>query len=384
MRRKILIVCVIGFCNIIGCLSLRQTLLPTIGGSVAGERETSRQAQPNYFEGQLRNQLPLDESLAAVMGAITSDRAGSTRPETMLEFPGGTLAGPPASVAATWLGHSTVVLEVDDVRVLFDPMWNDDASPVPGIGPARYLVPPIALHNVDEIDVVIISHDHYDHLDSDSIQALSKRGTRFVVPIGIGAHLEAWGVPADQLTELGWWEDVRIQDVQIVCTPSRHFSGRELFDRFATLWSGWALVGPTSRVYFSGDSGYGPHFAEIGRRLGPFDLTLIEVGSYDSAWPDVHLGPEQALQAYRDVRGRHLLPVHWATFVMGNHGWTEPGERLLAAISPSDSLILPRPGQRVIASPETDLPRERWWPETPWRTATQAPIVSTTPTPLFP
>lgn len=384
MRRKFLLPGLLALMGIIGCCSLRQTILPSLGGSVAGEREKSREAQPNYLDGKLQNQLPLDESLSAVIGAITGESADATRPEKMLEFPGGSTEGPPASLAATWMGHSTVLLEIDNVRVLFDPMWSNNASPLSGIGPARYLVPPIALENIRDVDVVIVSHDHYDHLDKDSITSLSARGTRFVVPIGIGAHLEAWGVPDTQVSELGWWQEFRIQDVRIVCTPSRHFSGRELFDRYATLWSGWALLGPTSKAYFSGDSGYGPHFAEIGQRLGPFDLTMLEVGSYDPAWPDVHLGPEQALKAHRDVKGRHLLPVHWATFVMGNHGWTEPGERLLAARTDADSLLLPRPGQRVIASGDAELPRERWWPTTPWRSAAQAPIIATMPTPLFP
>ena len=383
MRRKFLLPALCALFSIIGCFSFRQTILPTLGGSVEGERERSRQAQPNYHDGKLQNQLPLDESLSAVLGAITGESADSTRPEQMLEFPEGTIAGPAAPLAATWMGHSTVLLEIDTLRVLFDPMWSDYASPLSGVGPERYLVPPIALDDVDDIDVVIVSHDHYDHLDKDSISTLSARGTRFVVPVGIGAHLEAWGVPGKQISELGWWQELRMQGVRIVCTPSRHFSGRELFDRYATLWSGWALQGPTSSAYFSGDSGYGPHFAEIGRQLGPFDLTMLEVGSYDPAWPDVHLGPEQALKAHRDVRGRHLLPVHWATFVMGNHGWTEPGERLLAARTDADSLLLPRPGQRVITGEDAELPRERWWPETPWRTAAEAPIVATTPAPLF-
>ncbi len=365
----------------LACCSLRRTLLPAVGGVVEGARAEVVARQPNHRAGKLQNDLPLNESLGAVAGAIFGARAEATRPAAPLHFTGDSLAGPPVPLAATWLGHSTVLLELDGARVLFDPVWSNHASPVDGLGPARYLVPPIPLDAVLDVQVVVISHDHYDHLDMPTIQALSARGVRFVVPVGIGAHLEAWGVPAAAITELGWWQETSVGAVRLVCTPSRHFSGRELSDRFATLWSGWAVVGPVHRAWFSGDSGFGPHFREIGKRLGPFDLTMPETGSYDPAWPDVHLGPEQALSAHRDVGGHWLLPVHWSAFVMGNHGWTEPGERLLAAAAPNDWLVLPRPGQRLVFREDADLPHARWWPASPWRTAQQAAIVSTLPTP---
>jgi len=377
MRNRVVAVSVV----LVVCAGLagRHGVLPALGGTIDGERRQIVEAQPNHRDGTFRNDLPLNESLGAVARAIFGDKAGSARPAEMLRLPGTKLPGAPAALAATWMGHSTVYLEVDGARKMFDPMWSDNASPLSGVGPARYLVPPIPLEDIADVDVVVISHDHYDHLDMGSIERLAQRGgVRFVVPLGIGAHLEAWGVQRDAVTELGWWQEGRVGDVRLVCTPARHFSGRDVSDRFATRWSGWAVVGSSSRVYFSGDSGYGPHFAEIGRRLGPFDLTLIESGSYGAAWPDVHLGPEQALRAHRDVHGRHLLPVHWSAFVMGNHGWTEPGERLLAASTASDGLILPTPGQRVVVG--DDLPAAvRWWPPTPWLPATEAPIVSSAP-----
>jgi L-ascorbate metabolism protein UlaG (beta-lactamase superfamily) len=364
----VVVVVAAGFC-------FRRALLPAIGADAAHARAALLAAQPNFVDGQLRNDLPLDESLAAVLGAIGGDRAAGARPDTPLQL---VAAPPPAEVgdlAAQWLGHSTVVLDVDGVRVLIDPMWGRFASPLPGVGPERYLAPPLALADVGAVDVVVISHDHYDHLDRAAVEELGARGARFVVPAGIGAHLERWGVPVAHVEELGWWQEVDVDGVRVVCTPARHFSGRELTDRFATLWSGWAFVGPRHRVAYTGDGGMGPHFAAIGDRLGPFDLTLAEAGSYDPAWPDVHLGPEQALLAHRALRGRHLLPVHWATFVMGNHGWVEPGERLLAAARPEDGLLLPAPGQRLDLTID-DLTPRRWWPDAPWRTAAQAPIHS--------
>ena len=380
-KRRLVVLLCLSFA-LLGCCSLRHTLLPALGGGVEGARAEAIEGQPNYREGQLRNDLALDESLGAVAGAIFGSRAEATRPEELLRFTGDALPRDQmAPLAATWMGHSTLFLELDGARILFDPMWSDTASPVGGIGPGRYVAPPVALDAVEDVHVVVISHEHYDHLDMATTQALAGRGVRFVVPVGIGAHLEAWGVPSSAITELGWWQEVQLGDVRLICTPSRHFSGRGVGDRFATLWSGWAVVGPAHRAFFSGDSGYGPHFAEIGKRLGPFDVTFPEAGSYDAAWPDVHLGPEQALQAHRDVGGRHLLPVHWSAFVMGNHSWTEPGERLLAAATPKDGLVLPRPGQRLVFDDVADLPRARWWPVSPWRSAKDAPIVSTIPPP---
>ena len=357
--------------------SLRHEIVPAIGGAPEGERLEGLVSQSNYHDGRLRNDLPLDESLSAVMGAIFGERAEATEPSEMLSFPAPDLPSEAGALAVTWLGHSSVLLEIEHQRILIDPMWSDHASPLNGVGPERYLVSPLKKEDVPTVDAVIISHDHYDHLDMQSIQYLSDRGTQFVVPIGIGAHLEAWDVPSKQIQELGWWGEYAVGSLRIVCTPARHFSGREVADRFATLWAGWAMIGAEHKVFFSGDSGMGPHFAEIGQRLGPFDLSMFEVGSYDPAWPDVHLGPEQALEAHRVSNGKYMLPVHWSTFVMGNHSWTEPGERLLAAANPEDHLILPTPGQRISLNPsDAELPQTRWWPDTPWRTAEEAPIVS--------
>ncbi len=369
---------VVGLVFVLGLIfAFRHTLIPSIGGAPEGERLAVIQTQSNYRDGSLQNDLALDESLSAVMGAIFGERAEATKPDERLSFQPAEISTIAAELAVTWLGHSSVLLEIEGQRIMIDPMWSDYASPVNGIGPERYLVSPLKKEDVPTVDAVIISHDHYDHLDMESIQYLSERGTQFVLPIGIGAHLEAWGVPAEQIHELGWWGEYTVGSLRIVCTPARHFSGREVADRFATLWAGWAMMGAEHKVFFSGDSGMGPHFTEIGQRLGPFDLSMFEVGSYDPAWPDVHLGPEQALEAHRASNGRYMLPVHWSTFVMGNHGWTEPGERLLAAANPEDKLLLPTPGQRISLNPlEAELPQTRWWPDTPWRTAEEAPIVS--------
>lgn len=222
---------------------------------------------------------------------------------------------------------------------------------------------------------MVLSHDHYDHLDAGTVRRLADRVPRWVAPLGVGAHLERWGVPAGRITELDWWEETTVGGIRLVCTPSRHFSGRQLTDRDRTLWSGWAFIGEAHRVYSTGDGAFGPHFAEVGARLGPFDAALVEVGAYDAGWPDVHMGPEQAVQAFRAAGGGVLVPVHWATFNLAFHGWTEPVERLLVAAEAAGATVaVPRPGESV--APDAPAPVERWWPSLPWATADEAPIVS--------
>ena len=229
-----------------------------------------------------------------------------------------------------------------------------------------------------DFDAVIISHDHYDHLDRHTVGQLRDRDIRWIAPLGLGAHLEHWGVLASRITELDWWDSTSIGDVKITATPARHFSGRSILftDQDATLWAGWAWNGPKHSVFYSGDTGMHPEFKDIGDRLGPFDVTLMETGAYSSLWTDVHLGPEQAVLAHQLVRGRVMLPVHWGLFDLALHSWTEPVERVIAAAARLGvSVGVLRPGSHYDAAdaPEVD----RWWPEVPWDTFDVNPVWST-------
>jgi L-ascorbate metabolism protein UlaG (beta-lactamase superfamily) len=282
---------------------------------------------------------------------------------------------PPASgVRITWFGHSSLLVEIEGRRVLFDPVWSERCSPSRFVGPKRFHAPPLPLADLPRLDAVAISHDHYDHLDHATITALNQRELTFVVPLGVGAHLEYWGVDPKRIRELDWWEETRVAGLTLVATPARHFSGRGLgADR--TLWSGWALIGEARRVYYSGDTAMFEGFRQIGERLGPFDATLIEAGAYDALWADVHLGPEQAVDAHRAVRGRVMLPVHWGTFDLALHSWVEPIERVMAAGRAANvTVVTPKPGESI--DPEQPSPAARWWPDLPWKTARQAPVVS--------
>jgi L-ascorbate metabolism protein UlaG (beta-lactamase superfamily) len=331
---------------------------------------------PQWKHGRFRNPQPLWNNFLGALGSMLS--ANPHRPPRQpLPVASPRLETPPATgLRVTWLGHSTVLLELDGMRILTDPVWGERASPVSWAGPQRFFPPPIPLEDLPRPQVVVISHDHYDHLDRSTLQRMRDWDTRFLVPLGVGSRLRDWGIPADRITELDWWETTRIGVLDITCTPARHASGRGLFDKDKTLWGGFAFQGPGHRVYYSGDTGFFPGLAEIGARLGPFDLTLIEAGAYGQAWPDWHLGPEQAVQAHVLVRGRTLLPVHWGTFKLAAHGWTEPVERVLAAVKNTGIQVLaPRPGESV--EPGQPPPPGRWWPDLPWQTAQEVPILAT-------
>ncbi len=287
----------------------------------------------------------------------------------------------PPEGRVTWLGHSTLLIELEGLRMLIDPVWGERASPSSLFGVSRFYAPPLAWEDLPVLDAVIISHDHYDHLDHTTIRRFAERGEppRFIVPLGVGARLQGWGIPADRITELDWWDEATVGTLRIVATPSRHFSGRAPWDEDRTLWAGWALIGTERRLFYSGDTAMSPHFAAIGERLGPFDLTLIEIGAYDADWPDVHLGPEQAVAAHQMVRGDVLLPVHWGLFALAFHSWTEPIERaLVAAAAHGVTVVTPVPGGSVdLSGAALSSPSSRWWPELPWHTAEERPVRST-------
>ncbi|MGK0358472.1 MAG: L-ascorbate metabolism protein UlaG (beta-lactamase superfamily) [Bradymonadia bacterium] len=376
-RRRILL----SFLVIFGLLVTAAGVLAAFAWTAAGTKPDGArlarvQQSPQYKDGNFFNALP--EKMDAWAATKRMFQGGDHRtPEGAIPTASKTnLSTPPASgLRVTWLGHSSVLIEIDGARILTDPVWGERVFPISFLGPKRFYPVQRTLEELMPIDAVVLSHDHYDHLDEGSIRKLSALGVRFITPLGIGAHLEYWGVAADRITELDWWQTETIGDLTLACTPSRHFSGRFLTDRNATLWASWSLIGPTHRVFFSGDTAMFPGFKEIGAKYGPFDVVLMESGAYDKAWMDVHIGPEQGVEAFADLKGKLLIPVHWGTFNLAIHNWTEPVERLLvAAKKVGAEVYVPKPGESI--EPASMPASQKWWPDVPWQTATENPIVS--------
>lgn len=325
--------------------------LPVFGGVAEGARLERMRQSPQFHGGRFENtppyvsQLSFWRELQAYLGPEVRE---PTFEVPVQPLPPDLLAQPPAPGLRTWwLGHASTLVEIDGVRVLTDPVFSRRVSPFQFLGPARMHPAPLPLEQWKNIDAVVISHDHFDHLDMATVQQLASGGTHFYVGLGIGAHLERWGVPAAQIHELDWWEKAELKGLTIHCTPARHYSGRKRMDN-STLWASWYLQGPTHRAYFSGDTGYAGHFKAIRERLGAPELALLKVGAYGDTWLDIHMNPEAALQAYRELGAGTLLPVHWATFNLAYHAWAEPLQRTTAAATAQGArLVTPRPGEKV-------------------------------------
>jgi L-ascorbate metabolism protein UlaG (beta-lactamase superfamily) len=268
---------------------------------------------------------------------------------------------PQSGLRVTWLGHSTMLVEIDGVRILTDPVWGPRASPSALVGPKRFQAVPISLREMPPVDVVLVSHDHYDHLDYPTIRALARTSVPFVTSLGVGAHLEYWGVPPERITELDWWESYTVPNTGVVLTaaPSQHFSGRGLKDRNATLWSSFAIRSPEHSVFFSGDTGLTTEYQSIRERFGPFDLVMLEIGAFHPSWGDIHLGPDNASKAHA-MLGGVFMPVHWGTFALAMHAWDQPAERLLKlAADTGVQLLMPLLGQPTEPAHADGV--EPWW-----------------------
>jgi L-ascorbate metabolism protein UlaG (beta-lactamase superfamily) len=259
-----------------------------------------------------------------------------------------------------WLGHSSILIAVDGKTVLVDPVFEKRASPFTWFGPKRFHPTPVTVEELPPIDVVVITHDHYDHLEEPSIRQLDSKTSLFLVPLGIGELLEEWGISPEKVVELDWWEHHKVDSLNFTATPATHYARRGLFDGNERLWCSWSVQGQNRRFFISGDSGYFDGFKKIGEKLGPFDITFLKVGSYDEMWKQVHMLPEEAVQQHQDLRGGILVPLHWATFDLGLHPWYEPIERTLTAARETDvQAVTPIIGEQVnIGRPQEVNP---WW-----------------------
>jgi L-ascorbate metabolism protein UlaG (beta-lactamase superfamily) len=359
--------------------------MKSFGKKSAGLRLERMRDSPMWADGSFRNQH-------AVMPGL---RSAEPRPSLGDFLCGGERRVPRAplphldprpvwtrpvetGLRATWLGHSTVLLEMDGVRVLTDPVWGNRASPSRLVGPKRFQPVPVTLAQLPPIDLVVISHDHYDHLDYPTILKLARTKIPFVTPLGVGAHLEAWGIPAERITELDWWQTHTLPgtDLRVTATPSQHFSGRSLGGRNDTLWASFAIESARHSAFFSGDTGLTTEYWSIFERFGRFDLVMLEVGAFHPTWGDIHLGPENALKALHLLGGGSFLPVHWGTFNLSMHAWDEPPETLLK-LAPAQGvhLLMPRLGEAI--EPSRTEAVQPWWRDVETAPAAAAPKPST-------
>ncbi|GAA4004253.1 MBL fold metallo-hydrolase [Hymenobacter fastidiosus] len=345
-------------------------LSPELGGKPTKAQQAAYARSGHYRDGEFRNLVPTElmtgSSTVSMLWRFLFNKVPDKKPAAPLPMrPLDSLAitkKPIDLVRVTWFGHSASLVEIAGQNILLDPMLSVEMGPLSWVTPNRYN-PQLAItaEQLPPIDAVLISHDHYDHLDYQTILRLKDKTTHFYVPLGVGAHLLAWGVAPARVSELDWNDSVRLPGLTIVSTPARHFSGRGLTNRNATSWSSWVIKSATRRIFYSGDGGYGPHFQTIGRRHGPFDLTLMECGQYDAQWAQIHMMPEQTVQAALDVRARVLLPVHWGAFTEANHAWNEPVRRATAeAARLRLPITTPELGQPVTLN-AGPLPQTMWW-----------------------
>ncbi len=352
----------------IGIFSFFQ-FAPQIGGKPVGERAVRMKNSPHYRNGIFYNQVATNMDMPAgimaktVWKMLTEGKSNEpASPIHNLKFNAETfLQFDDAEVVVTWFGHSAVLIKIEGKVFLVDPVFGERASMFSFLGPKPFnYLHPLLLEDLPPIDAIILSHDHYDHLGYRTISALKGKVDKFYMPLGVGAHLEKWGIDSARIFELDWHDSIRYNDkITLTSTPCRHFSGRG-FKRFQTLWCSWIVRGQKQTLFFGADSGYYNGFKAIGDQYGPFDLVLLESGAYNENWADIHMMPEDTVQASLDLKGKVLLPIHWGKFNLALHHWKEPIIRLTnAAAAKGVEVITPSVGESVILN--RHMPKERWW-----------------------
>ena len=341
---------------------------PQFGDQPTKEQLTQYAAAENFIDGKFQNQLPSDMEvnygkwLSKILEKDPTRQPGKKLvPQKIDSVAIASLAVD--STRMTWFGHSAFLLEMSGKKILIDPMLGVSPSPISMLGTKRYSDElPISIRDLPRIDAVIISHDHYDHLDYESICLLKDKTDQFFVPLGVESHLIKWGVTTDKIKALKWGDDSSLDAIKLICVPARHFSGRGLFDRYQTLWCGWVIQNEKDNILFTGDSGYGAHFVEIGKQYGPFDLALTECGQYNEDWKFIHMMPEETAQVAVDVSAKLLMPIHWGAFTLAFHSWTDPVERVCAkAEELGVSVITPQIGEPFGLYPQESQWRSPWW-----------------------
>jgi len=342
-------------------------LSPEFGGKSSDAHKEGFKKSKNYNEGKFVNTTPINMDMGlkdmgkAMLGMMR--KTPNTTPNKYIpveKIETASINLPQDSTHLYWFGHSTFLIQIGNKNILIDPMFGKVPAPHPMLGTNRFSKElPIEIAQLPKIDAVLISHDHYDHLDYGSIQKLKGKVDTFYTPFGLSAHLVKWGIEKDKIIELDWWQEKHFQDLTFKCTPAQHFSGRK-FSRNESLWCSWIIESATDNIFFSGDSGYGAHFKEIGEKYGPFNFAMLECGQYNELWPDVHMFPEQTAQAGIDLKAIQFMPIHWGAFKIAMHTWTDPIERVSKkAAALNIKLVTPKIGEPV--NLQNIQPTDAWW-----------------------
>ena len=340
-------------------------------GQLPDERhKLTFQNSPNYQQNAFRNQIdtPLfatDQSFIRVLLQNLRSMGSQLGPQTALPSdPAGLRSLKPTQDALIWLGHSSFFIQMAGKRILVDPVFSPNAAPIPRVVSAYAGTTPFNVQDFGEIDYLLITHDHWDHLDYETLRAFQPNVDQVIAPLGIGAYLKGWGYGSIQITEGDWYDRFTLADTLTVhLVPARHYSGRSL-ERRQTLWGGFVLESPNYRVLISGDTGYGPHFKEIAKRYGNFDLVALDQGQYDPRWPYIHMTPEQALVAAQELGAKRLLPAHVGKYTLAKHPWMEPFNRIAELTRDSDILLTtPLIGEVVALEQDSQQTFTYWWDE---------------------
>ena len=343
---------------------------PEFGGMHLEDKVRLYKESGLYVDGKFQNQIstPMEMNASKIYSILVDYLKGdpTRKPKKELPFikldPSKIGKETSDSTKITWLGHSAFLIEMKGKVILLDPMFGPVPAPHPWLGQSRFNSEmPIKIEELPEIDLVLFSHDHYDHLDYGSILKLKSKVKKFFVPLGIGVHLEKWGVAKKVIYEFKWWDDEELDGIEFISTPARHFSGRGVTDRFSTLWTSWVIKNNSEKIYFSGDSGYGPHFKEIGERFGGFDYALMECGQYDERWSEIHMLPNETIQAGKDLKAKVVQPIHWGSFTLSLHPWNDPPIKASGfAKEEQVKLSIPMIGESVYVN-QPSYPSKEWW-----------------------
>ncbi|MEO9477586.1 MAG: MBL fold metallo-hydrolase [Cyclobacteriaceae bacterium] len=366
LKILVLIVAIFIITAICGYLFIK--LSPQFGATIDGQALVRIEHSENYDHGEFQNLLPtgvgnlsLRDYSKLMYDLLVKGSEGTPTSPLPVRFGEGDLQDIDSLAYITWFGHSAVLLEMEGKSILIDPMLGPASAPVSFTTKRFAYQNPININDIEEIDAVIFSHDHYDHLDYPTVMKIKDRVGHFYTPLGLGEHLKQWGVPETNITELDWWGTVNFGDIGLTAAPARHFSGRGITDRNKTQWASWIITGKHNNLYFSGDGGYADHFLEIGLRHGPFDFAMVECGQYNPLWSQIHMTPEETVQASIDLKAKKMMPIHWGAFKLAPHAWKDPILRVeKEAELKSVKITTPVIGERF--SVNEDL-NEKWWNE---------------------